>query len=117
MLRSTAILSLIVAAVIAMASFAAATSHADERSECPGKILCPITDDLVCRDRCPLGSKTIAEKTPVCCSSDVDASRPDCPGRIVCPLTGQLVCTDRCPLDTEQVKDESAVPSCCQNRD
>lgn len=28
-------------------------AHA-ERADCPGKVVCPLTGELVCRDRCPL---------------------------------------------------------------
>lgn len=70
-----------------------------ERADCPGKIVCPVTGELVCRDKCPL----------------IDADRADCPGRIECPLTGELVCRDRCPVGEETAADQSAaLPACCQ---
>jgi hypothetical protein len=57
--------------------------HADtSRADCPGKIVCPQTGELICRDKCPT----------------IDPDRPDCPGRILCPKTGKLVCKDRCPV-------------------
>lgn len=72
-----------------------------ERADCPGKIVCPLTGEEVCRDRCPT----------------VDPNRPDCPGRIVCPLTGELVCRDRCPVGADGKADKptegSDEPSCC----
>jgi hypothetical protein len=74
-----------------------------ERADCPGKIVCPQTGELICRDKCPTA----------------DPNRPDCPGRIVCPLTGELVCKDRCPLDEKGVtadKPEATVPSCCATK-
>jgi len=64
-----------------------------ERSDCPGKVVCPLTGEEVCRDRCPLAAT--AEKT--------DPTRADCPGQIECPLTGELVCRDKCPA-TEAAK-------------
>lgn len=44
---------------------------AAERADCPGKIVCPLTGELVCEDRCPLGAQK-AEATeetavPACC--------------------------------------------------
>lgn len=66
--------------LVALAGVVFAQSRT-ERPDCPGKIVCPETGRLICRDKCPT----------------VDADRPDCPGRIVCPLTGKLVCKDRCP--------------------
>jgi hypothetical protein len=59
-----------------------------ERSDCPGKVICPLTGEEVCKDRCPLTVK----KT--------DSTRADCPGQIECPLTEELVCRDQCPVAT-----------------
>ncbi len=48
--------------------WAAATS---ERADCPGKIICPLTGKLVCKDRCPLhnqgASGSQPENVPPCC--------------------------------------------------
>lgn len=78
----------------------AAPDLAGERPDCPGKIICPQTGELICRDQCPT----------------VDPQRPDCPGRIVCPLTGELVCKDRCPLSQEKPADstDEQIPACCR---
>jgi hypothetical protein len=88
--------------LVAVAGAVLAQPHAD-RPDCPGKIVCPQTGELICRDKCPT----------------VDPNRPDCPGRIVCPLTGDLVCKDRCPLENKastSQKPESSVPSCCSKK-
>lgn len=38
------------------------------RSDCPGKIVCPISGELVCRDECPLGdARATAGELPACC--------------------------------------------------
>ena len=74
-----------------------------ERPDCPGKIVCPQTGDLVCRDKCPT----------------IDPNRPDCPGRIICPLNGQRVCEDRCPLHASGTAVEaqrSKLPPCCAKK-
>ncbi len=80
-----------------------------DRPDCPGKMVCPLTGELICKDRC----------------SAKDASRPDCPGQIICPLTGKLVCKDRCPLGNKEAETAKTVktartmvkkPSCCQDR-
>lgn len=82
-------------AAVSAFGFAAATA---ERADCPGKIVCPLSGELTCRDECPT----------------IDSTRADCPGRIECPLTGELVCVDRCPVaPSEATKD---VPSCCRNK-
>ncbi len=65
------------------------------RADCPGKIVCPITGELVCRDQCPR----------------VNPNRPDCPGQIACPETGELVCRDQCPA--ESTGQEQNLPPCC----
>lgn len=69
-----------------------------QRSDCPGTVVCPITGDEVCKDRCPL----------------IDADRTDCPGKIECPVTGELVCRDDCPLDATSTESVATTPSCCR---
>ncbi len=74
-----------------------------QRADCPDKIICPLTGEKICRDKCPT----------------VDPNRSDCPGRIVCPLTGELVCKDRCPLaKTGSAPDVSKteLPPCCAKK-
>ncbi len=46
-----------------------ATSDRAERPDCPGKIVCPLTGEPVCQDRCPLGATATEEVTglPACC--------------------------------------------------
>lgn len=88
--------------LVAVAGIVLAQSRA-ERQDCPGKITCPQTGEIICRDKCPT----------------VDPNRPDCPGRIVCPLTGELVCKDRCPLHKSgTIADERhpEVPPCCAKK-
>jgi len=101
-MRSKLMLGLASAAVLVGATYSlafATNSPSSQRSDCPGKIVCPITGDEVCRDRCP----------------QVDAARTDCPGQVDCPVTGELVCRDNCPLDTAAaVNPKQAVRSCCR---
>lgn len=76
-------------------------SQGTQRADCPGKIICPLTGELVCRDRCPA----------------VDQQRDDCPGRIECPINGELVCKDRCPLGEEaDIAQAIELPACCRAR-
>jgi hypothetical protein len=35
------------------------------RSDCPGQIVCPLTGELVCKDRCPLDQGKL--EAPPCC--------------------------------------------------
>ncbi|MCO6438605.1 MAG: hypothetical protein J5J06_16050 [Phycisphaerae bacterium] len=89
-------------ALVAVAGIVLAQSRA-ERPDCPGKITCPQTGEIICRDKCPT----------------VDPHRPDCPGRIVCPLTGELVCKDRCPLHksgTTADAKQAELPPCCAKK-
>jgi hypothetical protein len=40
------------------------------RPDCPGKMICPITDELICIDRCPLGEEQGQETAaPSCCQT------------------------------------------------
>ncbi len=94
-----------IAAVVMLAGLGLAVSGSfglssdADRPDCPGQITCPLTGELVCRDKCPL----------------IDHTRKDCPGMIVCPLTGELVCKDRCPLGDKALIGAKASdkPSCC----
>lgn len=69
-----------------------------DRPDCPGKVVCSLTGELVCRDRCPL----------------IDPAREDCPGRIECPLTGELVCRDRCPQGASRSQESETGAPCCR---
>ncbi len=88
--------------LLAVASMVLAQSR-NERPDCPGKITCPQTGEIICRDKCPT----------------VDPNRSDCPGRMVCPLTGKLVCQDHCPVEENGAPakaEQAKVPSCCANK-
>jgi len=101
MLNRILSLAVLLSAAAGITAFAMASSGS-ERSDCPGKIVCPLTGGLVCKDRCPL---------------DQTAERNDCPGRIVCPLTGAPVCKDRCPLgETAAAAPLTQRPPCCRGR-
>jgi hypothetical protein len=69
-----------------------------DRADCPGKISCPLTGEILCRDQCPT----------------IDPDREDCPGRIECPLTGELICVDQCPVDQKGASIAVNRPSCCK---
>ena len=84
--------------VLAAASALGLAAATSERADCPGKITCPLTGEVICRDQCP----------------NIDPDRPDCPGRIECPLTGELVCVDQCPLGAGKARQEALVPPCCR---
>ena len=109
------LLGLVALVGLAAAYPLAKASNGAERSDCPGKVVCPLTGEEVCKDRCPLAAK--GEKT--------DPTRADCPGQIECPLTGELVCRDKCPA-TEAAKpaekaavaseEEADLPPCCRNK-
>lgn len=89
---------MLVTASLAVATYAVTSRVSADRPDCPGKIVCPLTGEQVCRDHC----------------SRVDPNRPDCPGQIECPLTGKLVCRDRCPLHKGERTAAQDVPSCCR---
>lgn len=99
MRRLIAPLVMLAATGVAVAAYAVSANVSAGRADCPGKIVCPQTGQLVCRDQCPT----------------IDPDRPDCPGRIECPLTGELVCVDRCPLGADRAAGD-AVPPCCRGR-
>lgn len=75
-----------------------------QRSDCPGKFVCPITGEEICKDQCPLGARTTG------------STRADCPGQIECPLNGELVCRDQCPVTDVTTKEEAGLPACCRGK-
>jgi hypothetical protein len=83
---------------LATASALGIARAASGRADCPGKITCSVTGEIVCRDQCPT----------------VDPDRADCPGRIECPLTGELICVDHCPVDQQNAAITPSRPSCCK---
>ncbi len=102
-LSTVALVGLVALAGVVLAQAAGARLESRTSSDCPGKIVCPLTGQEVCRDKCPT----------------VDPNRPDCPGRVVCPLTGKLVCKDRCPLEKNGAAagtQEAKVPPCCAKK-
>jgi len=104
------------AAVVATAyAVSFSSSSPADRSDCPGTIVCPLSGELVCKDRCPADS---AETASIHTDglAEFDADRADCPGRIECPLTGELVCKDRCPAEEAVVVEAveaDVLPACC----
>ena len=57
---SNALMSIELMTCIAAISLAPAEARAQDRPDCPGKIICPLTGDLVCKDRCPPGENEAA---------------------------------------------------------
>ena len=93
------LLGLVALSLAALGGLGLASTSAG-RADCPGRIICPVTGEMVCRDRCPAA----------------DPNRDECPGRIECPITGELVCRDLCPARgtvAESARTGSR-PSCCQ---
>ena len=90
---------LIAVVVLTAAAGAYGFSQVGEQTACPGRLVCPLTGEEVCKDECPL----------------VDASRSDFPGKIECPLTGELVCRDQCPLGVTTISNSSPAEGlrCC----
>lgn len=118
MMKRLTIMSLfgVLALGLVAAAYPLATANTKtERSDCPGKVVCPLTGQEVCKDQCPLTAR--ATKT--------DATRTDCPGQVECPLTGELICRDKCPVtdaaktdDTTATasEEEAELPPCCRNK-
>ena len=53
-------------AIVLLGGAVFALRASTERADCPGKIVCPLTGEVICADRCPLGT-TAAAETPGCC--------------------------------------------------
>lgn len=83
-----------------------------KQGDCPGKVICPLSGEEVCKDRCPLAAE----------AEESDTTRADCPGQVECPLTGQLACRDQCLASAAKAAGATAVapeaqgelPPCCR---
>jgi hypothetical protein len=41
------------------------------RADCPGRMVCPLTGETICKDQCPLGKAAgPKESAPTCCRAD-----------------------------------------------
>ena len=98
MLKLMTSIALVAAVAIGATAYAVSSSSSTIRADCPGKVNCLLTGDLVCKDRCPMA----------------DRNQRDCLGRIECPVTGELVCSDLCPVDSTDDMKTSSRPSCCE---
>lgn len=47
------------AALLGSGALAYALASGEKREDCPGKIICPITGQEICKDQCPLTSKAV----------------------------------------------------------
>ncbi len=59
------------AVVITTTAYAVSLSPSSTRADCPGKVVCPLTGEPVCKDRCPLNEAQKEDKPilPSCCQS------------------------------------------------
>lgn len=54
------------------------TTYDAARADCPGQVACPLTGELVCKDRCPLIGATEVRalgEAPSCCIRIVSPER------------------------------------------
>lgn len=66
------LIPIVMLATVAVAAYAVTSRVSADRPDCPGKIVCPLTGEPVCRDRCPLngGERTAAQDSPSCCRGE-----------------------------------------------
>lgn len=66
------------AAGTGVGAYAIAGSGKATRTDCPGTIVCPLTGESVCRDRCPLGdTQRETPSEPSCCVGSAGGAKPD----------------------------------------
>ena len=66
---SNALVSIELMICIAAISLAPVEAKAQDRPDCPGKIMCSLTGALVGNDRCPIGANE-ASRIPLCCAAN-----------------------------------------------
>ncbi len=120
MLKKIMLIAAVPASLSVVALAMNSASKRADRADCPGRITCPLTGELVCEDECPVDAAGDQAAQPVA-ALPTDPARADCPGLITCPLTGELICEDECEANTaakDEAKPEAAlpaVPSCCSS--
>lgn len=69
MLKLMTPIALIAPAAITVTAYVVSFSSSTDRADCPDKIVCLLTGDLVCKDRCPVHDTDTAEavEPPSCC--------------------------------------------------
>ena len=71
---SNAPMSIELMTCLAAIGLAPAEARAQDRPDCPGKIICPLTCDLVRKDRCPVGpGEPLSEVSPTMISQEAQA--------------------------------------------
>ncbi len=64
------VVALAMLGVVTLGAVKLAAANA-ERADCPGRVVCPITGKLVCKDRCPVGDAATknadTKAKPACC--------------------------------------------------
>ena len=58
-------IAIVAVVAIAATAYAVSSSSSTDRTDCPGKIICPLTGELVCKDRCPLHDDAESAETVV----------------------------------------------------
>ena len=69
MLKRVLPIALLFAIGAGVTAYATASARS-ERQDCPGRIVCPLTGELVCKDRGPRGGLGATEQSielPACC--------------------------------------------------
>ncbi len=63
------LLSLAIAVALGVSAAYPLAFASGGRSDCPGKIVCSITGELICSDQCPVGEPSASETSvPSCCA-------------------------------------------------
>jgi hypothetical protein len=106
--------------VLALGTTYALSIRGAERQDCPGKIICPITGELICSDQCPLEDGAGHTLRPPVQKTSVPAGEtalaggdPSDSDMIICPITGEPIEADRCPLRGDGAGEAGSVPPCC----
>ncbi len=77
-MRNRIVCIALTAAAIAALGAVAWSYTSTDRPDCPGKIVCPLTGELVCKDRCPLANAGDAtnDRAPDAVSAAASAAAP-----------------------------------------
>lgn len=66
-MKKKVLLSLAIAVALGVSAAYPLAFASGGRSDCPGKIVCPITGEMVCSDQCPVGSSAANDVAGASC--------------------------------------------------
>ena len=87
--------------------------RAATRPDCPGKIVCPLTGEIICADQCPARAKAaVGSGAPACASTDSTETADH--GMSDSGAATARGASDSTKVTADGTGDAHAIPACCK---